>query len=474
MSDEETSVSTLPEATVAALDARLDAEQAERRLPSIVAGLVRGGALVWSGGAGEVASGAGRGGVAGQRPGTDVQYRMGSITKTLVAVCVLRLADQGLVSLDDPVTDHLDAPTGRATVAQLLAHASGLRAETAGPWWERITGGDYADLLDRLEADPTPHPAGRRFHYSNVGFGVLGELLARVRGAEWGEVVRTELLEPLGMDRTTPRPQAPSAPGLAVHPFADVLLPEPEHHHGAMAPAGQLWSTIRDLARWAAFVAGPDHGGMAGLLDPATHALLARPVVVDDRPGQPWTTAHSLGFQVWNRGGQRLIGHGGSMPGFLAGLQVDVDTGDGVVLATNTTAGLGPDLAADLLSTLQEQVPHPPDPWRPATTAIPVELAGVWYWGPSPLAIRVAADGELDLAAVPPALGRASRFRPAGDGTYVGLDGYYADEILRVVRADDGTPRWLEVASFVLTRTPYDPAADIPGGVDPAGWRPRP
>ena len=453
----------LPEPTVAALDARLVTEQAERRLPSIVAGLVRDGQLVWSAGAGEVD---------GQTPGADTQYRIGSITKTLVAVCVLRLADEGEVDLDAPVTEYLEAPTGRATIAQLLAHASGLRAETAGPWWERTTGGGYADLLGRLEDDPVPHPPGRRFHYSNVGYAILGELVARTRGSDWQTVVHDELLVPLRMARTTPRPQAPAAPGLAVHPHADVVLPEPEHHHGVMAPAGQLWSTVADLARWAAFVADPDHP--AGLLSPETHARLATPIVVDDRPGQAWTAAHGLGFQVWNRGGQRLVGHGGSMPGFLAGLQVDVETGDGVVLATNTTAGLGPDLATDLLVTLQEQVPQRPAPWRPASGPLPVDLAGVWYWGPTPVAVHVEADGTLDLAAVPPALARASRFTRIDDDTYRGLDAYDAGELLRVVRGGDGAPRWLDLASFVLTRTPYDPDAAVPGGVDPDGWRPQP
>lgn len=452
----------LPDPTVTRLQARLAAEQADRRLPSVVAGLVRDGELVWAGGAGDVE---------GRVPGSDVQYRIGSITKTLVAVAVLRLSDAGRVDLDAPATELVaDAPTGRATVAQLLAHASGLRAETAGPWWERAPGGDWQDLLGRLEDDPTPHPPGRRFHYSNVGYAVLGELLARVHGRSWEQVVATEVLEPLGMSRTTTRPQAPYASGWAVHPFADVILPEPEHDAGAMAPAGQLWSTVADLARWAAFVGGDG----APLLDPATHALLARPMVVDDRPGQAWTAAHGLGFQVWNREGRRLLGHGGSMPGFLASLQVEVESGEAVVVATNSTAGLSPELPLDLLLTLQEEAPLPADPWRPATETVPVELAGVWFWGPTPLRLHVEADGSLDLAPVAPAAGRASRFRPLPDGTFLGSDGYFADELLRVSRDAAGQPRWLDLASFVLTRTPYDPQADVPGGVDPDGWGPSP
>lgn len=67
--------------------------------------------------------------------------------------------------------------------------------------------------------------------------------------------------------------------------------------------------------------------------------------------------------------------------------------------------------------------------------------------------------------------GRASRFRPAGPDEWLGLDGYYAGETLRVGRDSDGTPRHLDLATFVFTRTPYDPAAPVPGGVDPYGWR---
>jgi CubicO group peptidase (beta-lactamase class C family) len=447
-------VPSLSEPTVARLDHRIASEQTSCRLPSVVAGLVRDGELVWSGAAGEVA---------GVAPTTDTQYRIGSITKTFVAVCVLRLRDEGLLSLGDPVTDHVDdAPTGRATVAQLLSHAAGLPAETLAPWWERSEGDPWAQLRDRLP--PAALPPGRRFHYSNVGYAVLGELLARLRGAAWDEVVREELLVPLGMTRTTTRPAAPAAPGVAVHPWADVVLSEPEHDAGAMAPAGQSWSTLTDLARWAAFLGGRT----AGVLEQATLEELRRPLVVDDRPGQPWSAAHGLGVQVWNRDGTRSIGHGGSMPGFLATVQVETATGDGVVLATNTTSGLSATIATDLLDLLREHEPPAVTPWRPSATSA-LDLVGPWYWGPTPVVVRATSEG-LDLAPLAGRPGRASPFTAAGEDAWVGTEGYYAGETLRVVRDEDGTPRHLDLASFVLTRTPYDPAADVPGGVDEAGW----
>jgi CubicO group peptidase (beta-lactamase class C family) len=72
----------------------------------------------------------------------------------------------------------------------------------------------------------------------------------------WTAALRQEILGPLGMARTMPLPKAPHARGFAVHPWADVLLPEPAHDAVAMAPAGQLWSTVTDLCRWAAFWCG--------------------------------------------------------------------------------------------------------------------------------------------------------------------------------------------------------------------------
>ena len=76
-----------------------------------------------------------------------------------------------------------------------------------------------------------------------------------------------------------------------------------------------------------------------------------------------------------------------------------------------------------------------------------------------------------DLALGVPGEGRGARFRSVGDGSWVGLDGYYAGEPLRVVRDEAGSVSHLDLASFRYTRLPYDPERDIPGGVDDAGWR---
>ncbi len=433
-------------ATARTLLARVARAQAEGRAPSLVAGVVRDGGLAWSAGRGAVAE-----------PHTDVQYRLGSISKTVTAVLVMRLRDEGRLALDDPLERHLPGtPLGGRTIGQLLSHLAGASAESPGGWWERVPGGSLADLA--LAGDDVVLGAGRRFHYSNLGFGLLGELVARQRGTSWEDAVRTEVLGPLGMSRTTPRPSGAAAQGQAVHPWADVVLPEPEHHAGVMAAAGQLWATLTDLGRFAAFLVGDT----ADVLAPATLEEMTEPAGVDSSAAG-WS-AYGLGLQVMRVDGRTLVGHGGSMPGFLAGVFVDRDERTGAVSLANATAGVDP-VVFGLLGDLRAAEPRIVEAWAPAPAAVPLESLGVWCWGVSPVALRAVAGGQLHLGPLPGRGGRASRFEQR-DGRWVGLDGYYAGETLRI--AGDH----LDLGTFIFTRTPYDPAAPVPGGVDEAGWRP--
>ncbi|MEV0235962.1 serine hydrolase domain-containing protein [Nonomuraea sp. NPDC050786] len=441
-------MSQVGDATARALLRRLAVEQAECRVPSLTAAIVRDGRTAWFGG---------RGRVDGAPPTPDTQYRIGSITKSMVAVVVMRLRDEGALRLSDTLDEHLPGtPLGHLTIAQLLSHTAGLTAEPPTDWWERTPGIPVADLIERLGPGELKHRPGRRFHYSNLGFALLGELVARARGTTWLKALQAEVLDPLGMDDTTARPRAPHATGYAVHPYADVVLAEPEHDADAMGPAGQLWSTPHDLARWAAFVGG-DTGDV---LRSDTVAEMREPVGVDD--GDAWTGGFGLGLQLARVAGRRLAGHGGSMPGFLATVWADPADGVGVLFMANTTTGVRGTLLTDLLDILQQYEPRLPAEWQPVE-ADPdlLALTGLWHWGPKPYTLRLLPGRGLALEPVGGS-GRASRFVPQPDGTWLGLDGYYAGETLRVA-ADH-----LDLNTFIFTRTPYDPAAPVPGGV--TGW----
>jgi CubicO group peptidase (beta-lactamase class C family) len=448
-------------ATRRALLHRIAVAQAEGRAPSLVAAVVRDGRTVWTGA---------RTCVEGHAPDEDVQYRIGSITKTFTAVLVLRLRDEGVLALSDPLEKHLPGTgVGEATVAELLAHSGGLAAETPGPWWERTPGSLRPELSDVLGERPLVHPAGRRFHYSNPGYALLGALVEKLRGAPWEDVLRRDVLEPLDLRRTSVRPQAPHAGGWAVHPWADVMMPEPLEDLGRMAPAGQLWSTAGDLARFAAFLVQGDER----VLSAESLREMRTPAAPVEAADVASGYAYGLGMELRHQDGRALVGHTGSLPGFLACLTIGLSDDVSAVVLANCTSGPAPfTVAADLVRIVAEAEPRVPAPWRPLREADPavLELVGQWYWGTYAFALRFSADGLLSLEPLS-GNGRRSRFRAAGEGVWVGLEGYYAGEFLKPVRRPDGTVSHLDLGSFVFTRQPYDQEAPVPGGVDPEGWR---
>jgi len=416
-------------ATPRGWQAALDQAQSSGRLPSIVGGVLQEGRLVWTGAAGDTA-------------GVDRQYRIGSITKTLTAVLVLQCRDEGLLDLDDPLGEHLAESGYRdATLRELLSHTSGMQAEPVGPWWERSPGVPVPALVSANDGTGRVLEPGAAFHYSNLGFALLGEVVARSRGADWWSLVERRLLEPLGMTRTTYDAQAPHAQGSSVDHFAGTRHDEPHADTGAMAPAGQLWSTIGDLARWLDFLA-------TGHAD-----VLARSTLVEMAQAAAPAQDYGLGLRLLTGPRGLLVGHTGSMPGFLATAFVDQDTREGVVALTNATTGVSTDrLALDLLEGGDPDA-GPVERWTPSTD-VPdrvAELLGLWFWGNSALEMRWH-NGLLESRTLaPPEL--SDRYAVTPD-RIVGVEGYHLGETLQVHRAPDGSVAHLECTTFVYTRRP--------------------
>ena len=245
---------------------------------------------------------------------------------------------------------------------------------------------------------------------------------------------------PLGMTRTSYLPEAPYAPGLSVHHLEGTLTEEPLHDTGSMAPAGQLWGTLDDLARFAAFLAGGDYG------------VLAERTLAEMRQPVPPALDYGLGIRLLPYAEGVLVGHTGSMPGFQAAAFVDPRSKTGVVAFTNATTGFsGPELALALLG---DHTPGAMEPWRP-TTDVPGwagELLGYWHWGNSAYEVRWNNE-RLEWRDL--ARGAVAEQFGIRDGRVVGLAGYHHGETLHVVRRDDGSVDHLECATFVYTREPY-------------------
>ncbi|SKC35151.1 serine hydrolase domain-containing protein [Krasilnikoviella flava] len=443
-----------PPDTTSRLGDALRARCRDRRVPALSAAVGRAGEVAWAGTAGWSPADAG------------TVFRIGSITKPMTAVAVLRLVAAGRVGLNDPVGRHLpDAPAPDATLAHLLTHTAGLPAEPPGPWWERHGAGSWDELV-ASGVTPVGQP-GERHHYSNVGYAVLGRLLEEAHGRSWDAVLHDEVWAPLGMSATGRTPRGGAAAGYAVHPHADAVLAEPVAAYGAMGPAGEVWSTPSDLVRFGSWLVGATDGGDDVLPLGWRRRMAAPRAVVDD--GEPFAAAWGLGVSVHHAaatGGssaRRTVGHGGSVPGFTATLRADPATGEVVAVCGSSTAGFGD--AAFLLDLLDE-----PGRGSGAAGGVDAEvfaLTGTWYWGPTPYTLELRADGRLDLSAEG---GRGTVFGRSADGGWIGVQGgYWWGERLRPVTT--GTPaQALDVGTFHLTRVPYDPATPVPGGVDPAGW----
>ncbi|MER7444253.1 serine hydrolase domain-containing protein [Micromonospora avicenniae] len=431
-------MSLLP-GTARQVDLLVAQAQSAGRAPSVVMGVVRDGSLV------HVAT-------AGEHPAAhpDLQYRIGSISKTMTAALVMQERDAGRLSLDDPLEKHLPGTgAGGLTLRQLLGHASGLQREPVGEWWERAEGADLATLLAGVNADKIAYPAHRAYHYSNLAYGLLGGVLERITGTPWADLVRLRILDPLGLRRTTYAATEPFARGYVVHPWHGTLREEPRTDTGAMAPAGQLWSTVEDLARWAAFLADP----APDVLAPGTLTEMCAPVVISDLDS--WTGGHGLGLELYRDGDRVYVGHGGSMPGYVSALAVHRPSRTAVVGFANAYGfGIG-GLGRRILTTVLDTEPPRPRPWRP-TSAAPstgvTEVTGRWWWMGVPLDVRWdEAAGELEVLMRGE---RMNRFVAEGPDRWRGCSGPEHGEILSVLRDDSGAVVALDIATFVFTRSP--------------------
>jgi CubicO group peptidase (beta-lactamase class C family) len=415
-------------------------------MPSVSAAVFRAGEVLWRSalGSADVAT--------GEAATTDHLYRIGSITKTFTAVCILQLRDAMVVDLDDPLRTHIpEAPVG-LTIRDALAHLSGLQREPPGEIWESLTPPSREELLGGLEDAERVLRPGEAWHYSNLAYGLLGEVVMRRTEGGYEEALRSRVLEPLGLGRTGFDPPGPRATGYFVDPYSDRVTVEPDPAgEGPTAAIGWLWSTVDDLARFGDFLAT----GRDGVLVRETLDEMARVRTMVDEA--TWTIGWGLGLGLYRRGERVYVGHGGAMPGFLAALLVHRTERTGAAVLVGTSAGAAPDVVAlDLIEATLDALPRAPEPWRPDDGA-PEDVApvlGRWWSEGSELALSWQR-GRLRLQAFAYPEGRNVSWLAREDGDrWRIVEGRELGELLRVVRDETGAVTKLYVATYPLTRAP--------------------
>jgi CubicO group peptidase (beta-lactamase class C family) len=427
-----------PETLVAELERLVRREQRDKRLPSIAAAVVRGGETVW-----ELAVGAAD--VTARDEATpDTQYRIGSITKTFTATAIMQLRDAGRVDLEAPLDRYIDGAAHAPTIRRLLSHTSGMQRETHDDAWLTKRFATVPELLETLGGAEQVLPAGARFHYSNLAFALLGIVVERVAEQPYVDYVTERILRPLGLERLTFEPAPPVATGYLVQPYVEGVWDEAPVETGAWIAAGQMWGTVRDLARWAAFIAKPDD------------AVLAKRTVEEMRTLQSlddhvrWSGGYGLGLQLLRDGDRILAGHGGSMPGFIAGCYLSPADGVGVAVLTNSSTARLVALAQKLVAATVERWPVAPGPWRVEAPPPPdvAPLLGIWFmegdqlvmrWRNGTLEAQFTDADEWDEPAV---------FEREADDRWRVVSGWEHGEVLRV-EADR-----LVLAGYPVTRAP--------------------
>ncbi|MBU2698882.1 serine hydrolase [Pimelobacter sp. 30-1] len=435
----------LRDTTARALRRCVIERQSKGRVPGVAAGVVHRGRLAWYDGVG----------VADldrpdHAPGPDDQFLIASNTKTFTAVMVMQLRDEGRLSLDDPLERFLPGTAHRGiTIRQVLAHSSGMQREPVGDVWESLVMPDREALVKGFDAAERVFAPHHRWHYSNLMFALLGEVVARLDDTDWYAALRRRLLDPLEMRRTTLGFEGAHAQPYFVPPHTDVPVRESAPDLAAMAPAGGLASTPRDMATWSGFIADPD----PEILAPDTLDEMCQPQIVMDV--DRWGGAMGLGFFLMRSGTRVYVGHTGAMPGHLTGIFTHRESGTGGIVMMN--ASVCPDPAAfaiELADHVLDHDPEEPEIWRPGTV-VPEdlgELVGPWYSEGYPFVFSVR-EGRLEARAVGlPDHKPSSVFEKVADDVYRTVAGRERGELLRVTRNDAGQVTKLNWATYRVTR----------------------
>lgn len=428
------------------LEAEARREQRESRVPSVVLGTARAGTVC------EV-SAVGKADVQSGPPAeTSVPYRIGSITKTFTAAVVLGLAAQGFLALDAPVDRYLPGTAvGEVLVRSLLAHSGGVAREVPVDMWASMRGPDREQLRSALAGAELVDRPGARWHYSNLGYAVLGQVVEEVTGTDCASVIDTRLLGPLGLSATSWRRPPGAAVGYRVDPYADVVHREPDMDQAAVGVAGQLWSTVGDLLVWGDALAG----GRPDVVSPGVVEAMHTVQVMVDRSG--WSSGWGLGLILDRRGEQVTAGHTGAMPGFLSALSLDRGTRSVAVVLSNATRGasvgrLAAEIIDDLIGTAPAAVG---EPWTPAGE-VPAELDGVLgrWWSEADETVFTWRAGGLNARLVTGPAAGETRFERVGAHSYRAVSGRLTGERLFVRRDRVGVVTGLEWATYPFTRTP--------------------
>lgn len=339
------------------IDSMLAARRATDAVPGMAAAVICGTELAWAHGYGVMALDA----PVPVTPAT--RFRIASITKLFTATAIMTLAANGAIRLDDAVHDHLSWFTPRRTaevgaapvsIRHLATHTSGLPRDS------RLT--DFAQLFQptresaiaAVPSETRVTTAGRTAAYSNLGYAVLGELIAEASNMRFDDYLGREVLTPLGMPETLVHPDSAAEVAWGHGP----LRPDGTRARAGFwelhfaTPAGGMASSVLELSRFVALHLAPYRGLDPPLLPPRSIREMHRiQHMVDPERG-----GYGLGWGVEISHGQHVIYHGGELPEQTSFLLIDLHAHIGVIVLTNAQNADAGDIAQEILRMVRRAV----------------------------------------------------------------------------------------------------------------------
>lgn len=343
---------------IAALDPEIDAIltnwMAENHIPGLVLGVVKDGRLVY-------VKGKGAQDLTAKRPVTsDTLFRIASMTKAFTAMSILKLRDEGRLALDDPADRFVPEMRGwtyptsdspRITIRDLLTHSAGF--VTDDPWGDRQQVLSQTAFTAILKAGvPFTRAPEMRHEYANLGYAILGRVIANVTKAPYRTFVELRLLTPLGMGASgfdvLAHPKDKRAVGYRWE--NDAWAEEPTMKDGAFNAMGGLEVSATDYAKWLAFVVSawpPRDGADSGPIKRATvrqimrganNAAVFHRYATDGEKQCPGAIAYGMGWRVITDCDYgTVLAHGGGYPGYGSHVMVLPEYGAALFALTNRT-----------------------------------------------------------------------------------------------------------------------------------------
>jgi CubicO group peptidase (beta-lactamase class C family) len=449
------------EARFVELDAFVETRMAELKVPGVAVGVIVGGH--------EHTATFGVTSVAHPLPvDAETLFQIGSTTKTVTATALMHLAEQGRLDLEAPVQTYLpDFRVADPGVSEnvRLRH---LVTHTAG-WLDGGVQetGDGDDALARFVAGmadlPQIAPLGEHFSYNNGGLPLAGRVIEAVTGQTYEAAAATLVLRPLGMERASFFPEEIMTEAFAVghgpppdSPDGNPVVLEPWALPRSLNPAGGLVSSLEDQLRYARFHLGDGTVNGARVLSAGSVRRMREPLgpggtvpaltVPFDAVGVTW--------QLWRRGGARIVSHPGGTAGQMSAFSLVPDQGFALTVLTNAQRGLQLwfEISDRVLEGFLGLTP-PPRAAVPIARERLAEYVGAYAFPDGSQTIRIhEEDDTLRLALSGPGQpAAASDLRPAGEDLFV-VDYLWLTMLTDFVRADDGEVAWVRFLGRLVPR----------------------